>query len=63
VDFEGRFQFWVFYGVANGRERKCTIFFLETEEGEIFEPVDLREHIESYYRHLFGKENRGDIRL
>jgi hypothetical protein len=34
IDFEGRFQFWVFHGVGNGRKRKYTILSIETEEGE-----------------------------
>jgi hypothetical protein len=36
---------------------------LNDDEQEISDPVKLREHIESYYKHLFGKEDRGNLRL
>jgi hypothetical protein len=42
---------------------KCTIFSLETGEGEISDLGKLREHIEGLYKQLFGKEERGAIRL
>jgi hypothetical protein len=49
--------------VANGRRRKCSIFSLETEEGDISDPTELRKHIEGYYKVLFGSEERGSMRL
>jgi hypothetical protein len=52
-----------FHGVASGRNKKCTIFSLETENGTIHEQQVIREHVESYYKELFGKEPRGAISL
>jgi hypothetical protein len=52
-----------FHGVANGRRRKCSILSLDIEEGGISEPVELRKHIEGYYKFLFGSEERGSMRL
>jgi hypothetical protein len=52
-----------FHGVANGTRRKCSIFSLEAEEGGISDPVELRKHIEGYYKMLFGSEERGLMRL
>jgi hypothetical protein len=52
-----------FHSLANGRRRKCTIFSLEDEGQEISDPVGIREHIENYYKNLFGSEVRGDMRL
>jgi hypothetical protein len=52
-----------FHSVANRRRRKCTIQSLETEEGKFSEPTVLRTHIEDYYRKLFEREERGDLRL
>jgi hypothetical protein len=52
-----------FYGVKNGSRRKCSIFSLETEEGEIYEPVEFPKHVEGYYKVLFGIEERGSMRL
>jgi hypothetical protein len=51
-----------FHSIANGR-RKCTVHSLESEEGEIFETIDLRKHIEEYYKRLFCIEERGVLRL
>jgi hypothetical protein len=52
-----------FHGIANGRRRKCSIFALDTEDTEISNPKELRLHIEGYYKQLFGREERGKIRL
>jgi hypothetical protein len=52
-----------FHRVKNGSRRKCYIFSLETEEGEIYEPVEFRKHVEGYYKVLFGIEERGSMRL
>jgi hypothetical protein len=51
-----------FHSVANGR-RKCTIFSLENDEGEISDLKDLCKHIVDYYKNLIGSEDRGFIRL
>jgi hypothetical protein len=48
-----------FHRVANGRRRKCNIFSLETDDGEVTDMKLLRTHIERYYKDLFGKEGRG----
>jgi hypothetical protein len=52
-----------FHGKANGRKKKCTIFALEDGERVIREPKEIREHVESYYKTLFGKEQAGSITL
>jgi hypothetical protein len=52
-----------FHGIANGRRRKCNIFALEYEGSEISEPKELRLHIKEYYKQLFGREERWEIRL
>jgi hypothetical protein len=36
---------------------------LETKEGEITKPALLRADIEEYYKRLFRREERGDLRL
>jgi hypothetical protein len=43
--------------VAIGRRRRCTIFSLETGEGDISDMKDLCKHIEEYYKKL--EEKRG----
>jgi hypothetical protein len=52
-----------FHNVANGRKKKCTIFSLEDGNREIRDPVDIREHIESFYKNLFGDEGESSIHL
>jgi hypothetical protein len=52
-----------FHEIANCRRRKCSIFSLEAEEGEISDPVELKKHIEEYYKMLFGSDERGWMRL
>jgi hypothetical protein len=48
--------------VPNGM-RKCYIQSLETEKGEISESSGLMEHIEGYYKKLFGREEIGGLCL
>jgi hypothetical protein len=50
-----------FHEVANGRRRKCSIFSLETKEEGIYEPAELRKHIEGYYKTLCNKNSGGLI--
>lgn len=52
-----------FHSVANGRRRKCKIEMLETKKGRITEQGELMEHIYSFYKNLFGTEERGKARL
>jgi hypothetical protein len=52
-----------FHGIANGRRRKCSIFSLEADEGEISDPIEFHKHIEEYYKRLSGSEERGEMRL
>jgi hypothetical protein len=52
-----------FHGAANGRRKKCSIFFLEEEGVEIRDPWQIRTHVENYYKNLFGAEERGGISL
>jgi hypothetical protein len=53
----------LFHSKANGQKKKCTIFTIEGEAGVIQEPKEIREHIEKYYKNLFGKEQEGTIGL
>jgi hypothetical protein len=50
-----------FHNKANGRKKKCTIFSLEDGDRTITRDRDLREHIEDYYKTLFGPEKPGGI--
>jgi hypothetical protein len=52
-----------FHSVAHGRRRKCNTFSLKTEEAEIAGPSKLRKHIEDYYKQLFGREERDQIKM
>jgi hypothetical protein len=52
-----------FHGKANGRKKKCTIFALEDGERVIRDPKEIRDHVESYYKSLFRKEQVGSITL
>lgn len=52
-----------FHSIANGRNRKCNIESLEDGDEIISDPVQLQNHIESYYKNLFGKEERNKIEL
>jgi hypothetical protein len=45
-----------FHNKANGRKKKCTIFSLEDGDKTITGAQALREHIEGYYKCLFGPE-------
>jgi hypothetical protein len=48
-----------FHSVANGRTRKCMIEFLGTECGRITGHEEFVQHIEQFYKMLFGIEERG----
>jgi hypothetical protein len=37
--------------------------FFRNRGGEIYETTYLRKHIEEYYKQLFGREERGSLRL
>jgi hypothetical protein len=50
-----------FHGIAKGRRRKCSIFSLDVEEGEISDPVELQKHIEEYYKRIFGSEETREM--
>jgi hypothetical protein len=52
-----------FHGAASGRRRKCTVFCLEEEGVEIREPRQIRNHVEKFYKDLFGAKERGGINL
>jgi hypothetical protein len=52
-----------FHRVAYGRKHKCTIFALEDEGLTISDPGKLRDHVESFYKKMFGREERGERRL
>ena len=52
-----------FHKCANGRKRKTLIKSLEEEGRGISGPVELRQHIDAYYKMLFGREQTEDIHL
>jgi hypothetical protein len=60
---EGDTNTGFFHSVANGRRRKCIIEFLDTGRGRITEQRELVAHIEDFYKTLFGREERGSLRL
>jgi hypothetical protein len=60
---EGDANTGFFHSVANGRRRKCIIEFLDTGRGRITEQRELVAHIEDFYKTLFGREERGSLRL
>jgi hypothetical protein len=49
--------------LKNGRRRKCSIAFLETEDGEIREQNDLMAHIVGFYKLLFGPNVTCNMKL
>jgi hypothetical protein len=59
---EGDANTGYFHSMASGRKRKCTIFSLESDQGEIRDEVELKNHIENYYKTLFGRES-GNIQM
>ena len=52
-----------FHKCANSRKRKTLIKSLEEEGRVISDPVELRQHIDAYYKKLFGREQTEDIHL
>jgi hypothetical protein len=50
-----------FHNKATGRRKKCTIFYLEDGDRIISRDHALREHIEGYYKKLFGQEETKGI--
>ena len=52
-----------FHKCANGRKCKTLIKSLEEEGRVISDPVELRQHIDAYYKKLFGREQTEDIHL
>jgi hypothetical protein len=44
------------HNIANGRKKKCTNFSLEDGDREIRDPIGIREHVETFYKDLFGDE-------
>jgi hypothetical protein len=43
-----------FHNISNGRKKKYTIFSLEHEKREIRDPMEIEDHVESYYKELYG---------
>lgn len=60
---EGDANTGFFHSMANGRKRKCTIFSLESDHGEIRGESEIKDHVENYYKKLFGREETGNIRM
>jgi hypothetical protein len=63
IGFWWGIQTHVFHSIANGKRRKCQIEFLETEDGRITQQKDLAQHVEGFYKKLFGPKERCSIRL
>jgi len=53
----------LFHKCANGKKRKTAIKSLEEGGRVITDPKELRQHIDSYYKKLFGREQTEDIHL
>jgi hypothetical protein len=49
--------------VANGRYRKTRIFQLEDENRVICGDADLKKHITTYYKNLFGSSESSSVTL
>ena len=52
-----------FHSVANGRRRKTSILSLEDEGLIIEDDVMLHNHVNEYYRMLFGKEHVSPVKI
>jgi mannosylglycoprotein endo-beta-mannosidase len=52
-----------FHMIANGRKRKNTIMYLNSEEGRIKGDENLLKHATEYYKNLFGQGTRNAITL
>lgn len=52
-----------FHQFANGRRRKKTISFLDSDQGEIRGQGDISRHIVIFYKQLFGNSEPCSIRL
>jgi hypothetical protein len=52
-----------FHSFANGRRRKCAIFSLMGDDGEVFEGAQLHDHIYSFYKKPFSRDQGGGLRL
>ena len=53
----------LFHKCANGKKRKTVIKSLEEGGRVITDPEELRQHIDSYYKKLFGREQTENIHL
>jgi hypothetical protein len=60
---EGDSNTGYFHNIANGRRRKCTIGFLDSDRGRITVHEDLVAHIYEFYRGLFGQDEREKVRM
>ena len=53
-----------FYGIANGRKRKCTIRKLIDEKRVVLvEEEDIKQHQDQFFKALFGSEPEPNIKL
>jgi hypothetical protein len=53
----------IFVVLLMGEEGSVLIEFMKTKKGSIAQQVELVQHNEEFYKKLFGKEERGTIRL
>jgi hypothetical protein len=60
---DGDANTWYFHTIANGWRRKCITEFMEDRDNRITKKRELVVHINDFYRKLFGREERGTIRM
>jgi hypothetical protein len=60
---EGNSNTKLFHQFANGRRRKKTIVALETDVGEIKSQGEIKTHITTYYKSLFGLQPASSLSL
>jgi DNA-directed RNA polymerase delta subunit len=52
-----------FHIIANNRKRKNYIYSLEINHQTVYDSQEIRQHIQSYYKELIGKEEIRNITL
>ncbi|KAE8768583.1 putative NOT transcription complex subunit VIP2 [Hordeum vulgare] len=52
-----------FQAIANGRRHRCTIPLLWEGDRLIQEPVEIRAHVDGFYKELFAARPRSGVRL
>jgi hypothetical protein len=60
---EGYVDSAFFHRSANGRRRKTKICSLESDQGLISDIQDIKTHVVSFYKHLFGAPTHKGVHL